>query len=685
MIIHSISITILGNIMEIIINGIKYELRAEENGAYVMPNEYKGKVVIPAQIIVDGLVINVIGIAEDAFYRCDDVTSISLPEGIKTIENSAFESISGLTEIVVPASVTSIGKCAFSDCENLREVVLLPQMESIPEDMFESCGSLTTVNIPTSVKILEPGCFSACTSLRDIHLPEGLEKIGMAAFEMCSTLENINIPATVKDIDTRAFGSCSSLKRIVLPEGLEYVPTECFEYCENLQEVVIPASVKMVEEDALVLTPYRKHGIQYSHDLLVAVGRVESESGCLQIKDGIRAVCDSATSDYDNTLKKVVCPSSLRQIGRKAFANSANLSEVVLNEGLEYIDAGAFSDCKNLTEIYIPTTVSRIELGAFAACENLKKIVVSPDNPYFDSRNKCNAIIHTASNTLICACPTTKIPDNIVKIGDLAFAEMSSLKQITIPDTVTRIGWNAFTHCKNLQQVTLPKNLEFIGETAFSYCKKLADIHFPESISTIGFGAFDSTAWFDKQPNGMVIIGSALYKYIPYNEVSEYNSDEVDEEPDCVIPEHVQSISEEAFGQVNQPIRIFLPKNLKSFNPISFSRCYLDNFTIVRPDGVGEDYPFNDNTYHSAWIDGFFFMLDEKEKTASLVISADTKCKDWPNVLPDKVIYDRQAYLVDDDSRIVFRINKGTKKEVADIDRIIDQFIEQQLAEKANR
>lgn len=78
-------------------------------------------------------------------------------------------------------------------------------------------------------------------------------------------------------------------------------------------------------------------------------------------------------------------------------------------------------------------------------------------------------------------------------------------------------------------------------------------------------------------------------------------------------------------------------------------------------------------------------MLDEKEKTASLVISADTKRKDWPNVLPDKVIYDGQAYLVDDDSRIVFRINKGTKKEVADIDRIIDQFIEQQLAEKANR
>ena len=119
--------------MEIIINGIKYELRPEENGAYVMPNEYKGKVVIPAQIIVDGLVINVIGIAEDAFYRCDDVTSISLPEGIKTIENSAFESISGLKEIVVPASVTSIGKCAFSDCENLRKWSFFHRWKAYPK------------------------------------------------------------------------------------------------------------------------------------------------------------------------------------------------------------------------------------------------------------------------------------------------------------------------------------------------------------------------------------------------------------------------------------------------------------------------------------------------------------------------------------------------------------------------
>lgn len=686
MIIHAKSITILGNIMEIIVNGIKYELRTEEHGAYVVANDYKGEITIPAQIIVDGLHIKVIGIARAAFRYCKDVTAISLPEGLTTIETDAFKDLKYITEICMPESVVTIGEEAFSQCENLKKVLLPSKLNHLSAGLFSCCTSLENIIVPQPVKIIDDRCFSYCSNLKNIVLPEGLQKIESYAFQSCESIEKIHIPSTVKDIGEAAFYYCTHLKSIVLPEGLEYVALDCFAACRSLSDVVLPASVKMVEERAFSATPYKESGVQYSHDLLVSVGKLEGENGCLRIKEGTRVVCDSAICYEDQTIKKIVCPSSLQQIGRKAFNNSDNLTEVVLNEGLEYIDAAAFDNCKNLTEIYIPSTVSRIEVGVFAACPKLKKIVVSPDNPHFDSRNNCNAIIHTASNTLICACPTTKIPDNIVKIGDLAFAEMNSLEQITIPDTVTRIGWNAFTHCKNLQQVTLPKNLEFIGETAFSYCKKLADIHFPESISTIGYGAFNSTAWFDKQPNGMVIIGSALYKYIPYNEASEYNSDEVDEEPDCVIPEYVQSISEEAFSQVHQPIRIFLPKNLKSFNPISFSRCcYLDNFTIVRPNGVGESYPFNDNTYHSAWIDGFFFMLDEKEKTASLVISADTKRKDWPNVLPDKVIYDGQAYLVDDDSRIVFRINKGTKKEVADIDRIIDQFIEQQLAEKANR
>ena len=123
--------------MKITLNNIQYEFRPQEGGAFVIANDYQGDIVIPAQIFVEGKPINVVGIAEDAFYGCDDVTSITLPEGLTTIEDSAFENMSGLTEILIPESVKHIGRSVFGTCENLQRAVLPSQLQSIPEDMFD--------------------------------------------------------------------------------------------------------------------------------------------------------------------------------------------------------------------------------------------------------------------------------------------------------------------------------------------------------------------------------------------------------------------------------------------------------------------------------------------------------------------------------------------------------------------
>ena len=83
--------------MKIIVNNINYDLRPE--GAFVLANDYQGDITIPAQIIVDGQSIHVVGIAQEAFYGCDDVTSITLPEGLTTIEDSTFEFMLSLIHI----------------------------------------------------------------------------------------------------------------------------------------------------------------------------------------------------------------------------------------------------------------------------------------------------------------------------------------------------------------------------------------------------------------------------------------------------------------------------------------------------------------------------------------------------------------------------------------------------------
>ena len=118
----------------------------------------------------------------------------------------------------------------------------------------------------------------------------------------------------------------------------------------------------------------------------------------------------------------------------------------------------------------------------------LEEIVVSPDNPYFDSRANCNAILETATNRLIAACRTSHIPDDTQVIGAVAFADIDTLEQLTLPASVTRIEWNAFNGCKNLSEVLFPSQLSYVGDEAFHH-----------------------TAWLAKQPQGMVIMGKVLY------------------------------------------------------------------------------------------------------------------------------------------------------------------------------
>ena len=600
--------------MEIIIDKIKYDLRPAENGAYVVENNYSGKVVIPAHIQVDGQTIPVIGIQEDAFYACDDVTSVTLPDGLITIEKRAFDSMCGPKEIIIPETVLHIGEGAFSDCENLQQVTLPSQLTHLPADLFDSCGALEKIIIPQGVKIIGDGCFAACKNLKTVVLPEGLEKIESRAFILCESLEEIHIPSSVQEIGEEAFYSCLSLQRIGLPEGLEYIPVNCFGLCQSLEQVDIPASVQMVEQGAFDLTPYKRHGIHYAHDLLVGVGRVDTPDGVLTISDDTRVVCDTAVSDYDNTLRRVVCPTSLRQIGRNAFCNSANLEEVVLNEGLEFIDGGAFAECKRLKRVYIPSTVRRIEANPFSCCDMLEEIIVSPDNPYFDSRDNCHAIIETASNRLVAACKTSHIPDTVQEIGAVAFASMPTLERLTLPESVKRIEWNAFNGCENLREIVFPKDLAYVGEDAFHH-----------------------TPWLKNQPKGMVMMGKVLYQYRSFNTANF--------EPDCIIPEGIEAITPYAFCNLATPMRIFLPKSLKSYTSgalVSFEHDAI----IVRPEGVGDDYPYADTSVRSAWIGDLFYVLYSHTKTATVVRPYERSLYRGRIVIPERVTYEGESYTV---------------------------------------
>ena len=170
------------------------------------------------------------------------------------------------------------------------------------------------------------------------------------------------------------------------------------------------------------------------------------------------------------------------------------IPSIIVRDGEIYsvttIKAHVFEDCYSLTSITIPDRVTKIGRSPFYDCDCLTSLVVDRNNKVYDSRNNCNAIIETASNTLVCGCKNTIIPDSVIKIGEAAFSGCNYFHNIIIPDSVTEIGDFAFSGCSGLTSITIPDSVTEIGECAFEGCTGLTSITIPSSVTKIGKDAF---------------------------------------------------------------------------------------------------------------------------------------------------------------------------------------------------
>ena len=181
---------------------------------------------------------------------------------------------------------------------------------------------------------------------------------------------------------------------------------------------------------------------------------------------------------------------TVTSIGAGAFSGCSNLTSVTIPEGVINIGGGAFSGCSGLTSVTIPEGVTSIGDYAFRGCSGLTSISVESGNPVYDSRNNCNALIETATNTLIAGCNNTIIPKGVTSIGNNAFLGCSGLTSVTIPEGVINIYGGAFAGCSNLSSVTIPEGVINIGAGAFVGCSNLTSVTIPEGVTSIGNYAF---------------------------------------------------------------------------------------------------------------------------------------------------------------------------------------------------
>lgn len=178
-------------------------------------------------------------------------------------------------------------------------------------------------------------------------------------------------------------------------------------------------------------------------------------------------------------LTSIKIPNSVTHIGEFAFGSCVSLTSISIPKQVTSIGNGAFFDCSSLTSITIPNSVTNIGTEVFSGCNSLTSMVVQDGNSTYNSKDNCNAIIETATNTLIAGCQNTIIPNGVVAIGEFAFANIDALTSIFIPKSVCLIDLGAFTHCESLKSVTIDNNKFMrIGLCAFTKCPSLTSIHY---------------------------------------------------------------------------------------------------------------------------------------------------------------------------------------------------------------
>lgn len=202
--------------------------------------------------IINGVLYNKIEKTLVCYPYAFTNSAYNIPDGTVTIGSKAFYQCNALFEVSMPNTVTKIEDDSFSGCISLTEIILSTNLQQIGEKAFYECSSLTYVSIPNSVKSIEKGAFWACSALTGMIIPEGISVLSDCLFDSCTSLIWVEIPSTVTSVGYKTFFNCKSLQKIVLPEGVTFIGERAFEYCSSLKEVCIPASVIIVEHEAFI-------------------------------------------------------------------------------------------------------------------------------------------------------------------------------------------------------------------------------------------------------------------------------------------------------------------------------------------------------------------------------------------------------------------------------------------------
>lgn len=448
---------------------------------------------------IDLSMLNLTTLPSGMLYYCELLTSVKLPDTIKTIGSYAF-CATNIQSFTCPDSLKYIERNAFENCVNLESVEFNNGLTAIRQYAFYNTG-LKSLTFPSTLKSIAKNAFYECFELSEINLNNGLTTISDYAFEGCA-VSTLEIPSTVSTIGVYAFSSCESLESLTLNEGLTKIGNYAFAGCGKIKQLNIPSTVNSIGDSAF----------QFNHAL---ESLTFNDDGINRMTIGANAFFN----DYGLKTSLVFTP-NISEIGAKAFAKS----------GITGIEFQTAEDENG--EIY---GLTRLSYSAFDDTA-IKSI------PYPSTLQMCN-IDFAGSNVKTVDLTNVKFENNI--IPDNYFMNATNIEYIVIPEGIEGLGNRIFEGCTSLRAVTLPSTLKKIGNRAFLNCEKLGAISIPESVDTIGSHAFyNCKSLSDFRFEGESSI-TRIERYTFYNSIIS----------NFVLPKNVTYIGEYAFSNSGVAIK----------------------------------------------------------------------------------------------------------------------------------
>lgn len=450
-------------------------------------------------------------------------THFSFRDGTTVIANSDYASFFPthqsnwkMESVKLPSSLKRIGSYVFSACKDLQSIELPEELAEIGNGVFEGCTSLKNISIPSKIKEIPDDSFRNCESLESVVM-SNVESIGESAFCEDTNLFDCELPISLKSIGKWAFWKCKSLTGLTFPENLEKLGEEAFRECDGV-EIVTIKSTNLKETENRVFSYYYENN--------QSIYKVNVAKNVTRIPDYLFDQCEGLTKLIFEDIES----SSLKSIGNSCFSSCRNLSVDKFPESLDSIGKSAFLRTKGYIGDLDLKNIFYVGASAFEECEGITSLTIT---------------------------------NKEIRLGSSSFSGCDNLKTVKILSETIRCGeeddsWHYppfrgnGTH-SDIESVEIGASLKEIPDNMFADQYELNEVIFEDRG--------------DDEGANRLRIGKGTFARCGLTEVT--------------LPQGTNHIGEEAFSGNASLVKVVIPNDCDSIDAHAFSECYsLDDIEI---------------------------------------------------------------------------------------------------------